>query len=34
MAIGIAEQIIKKDLSANQEHENLVTKLVDEIKLN
>ncbi len=34
MAIGIAEQIIKKDLAGNQEQEGLVSKLVDEIKLN
>jgi len=34
MAIGIAEQVVKKDLQGNNEQDSLVNKLVGEIKLN
>lgn len=34
MALMIAEQVMKKDLKGNQEQESLVSKLMNDIKLN
>ena len=34
MALNIAEQVIRKELQGNKDHQTFVGKLVDEIKLN